>query len=141
LADGFEITNLSGVLRWITEGGDKIEKAGAYALSQVALAVESQAKKNFQGKHQQKGTSWIPKGHITGTPDYPNVRSGNLKRSIRTTVAKGLPGYTATVEPGMIYARNVEVKLGYEFMRPAANKVRAQAQTIFTQAFKRKMGF
>ena len=136
-----EITNLSGVMRWLTEGGDKIEKAGVYALAQVALKVESEAKKNFQGKHRQVGRGWDPREHIVGSPDYPNVRTGNLRRSIRTTVTKGMPGYTATVEPGMIYARNVEVKLGYEFMRPAAKKVSAEAQSIFTQAFKRKMGF
>jgi hypothetical protein len=146
MASDAELTNLSGVMRFLSLQGDKVEKAGAYALGQVALAVESQAKHNFQGKHSQKGVTkggnarWSPSGHITGSPDYPNVRTGNLKRSIRTTVTKGLPGYVATVEPWMVYARNVEVKLGYQFMRPAAATVRRQAQSIFTRAFARKMG-
>jgi hypothetical protein len=146
LSDGFEITNLSGVIRFLTQNTEKVEKAAVYALGQVALAVEAQAKHNFQGVHRQNGVTkggyplWEPRGHIQGFPDYPNVRTGALRRSIRTRMESGARGYTAIVEPGMIYARNVEVKLGYQFMRPARNEVAKQADQIFTKAFKRKMG-
>jgi hypothetical protein len=134
------ITNLSQVISQMTKEMNSIEKAAFYALSRVALAVERQAKMNFQGKHRIDGMTkggyprWKPPGHIGGS--FPNVRSGNLRSSIRTTM-KGFGAWTAEVGPGMEYAHYVESR--YPYMHPAAKKVRPQANRIFTEAFLKRV--
>lgn len=121
-----------------------LESAVRYAVGQTALAIETQAKNNFQGAHSRVGNSWRPSGHIPGSPDYPNVRTGNLRRSINTTVRDGLGTYSAMVGPSMVYARAVELGNGrggngYPYMEPAYRQLKPQVNQIFRNALVRRM--
>jgi hypothetical protein len=110
------ITNLSDVLAGFQATEDKIELAVQYAISVTGLAVERQAKVNASGR------------------PGPNVRTGNLRRSITTSqVQKGFTNlYTVNVSATMVYARAVELghprwKPGvkYPYLGPAASNLQA----------------
>lgn len=110
------ITNLSDVLTGFDATEDKIELAIQYAISMTGLAVERQAKKNAQGR------------------PGPNVRTGNLWRSITTSaVQTGFQGmYAVDVSATMVYARAVELghprwKPGvkYPYLGPAASNLQS----------------
>lgn len=137
-------TNIGKTISALTAEKDAIEKAAAYAVAQVALSFEAQAKRNFQGVHSRVGNSWKPSGHISGSPDYPNVRTGNLRRSITTTVRTGFGSYSASVSPTMVYARAVELGngrggAGYPYMEPAYRYVLPQANDIFIRNMLRRL--
>jgi hypothetical protein len=87
-----------------------------YAIAMTGLAVERQAKVNASGR------------------PGPNVRTGNLRRSITTSsVQKGFTNlYSVNVSATMIYARAVELghprwKPGvkYPYLGPAASNLQA----------------
>lgn len=110
------ITNLSDVLAGFNATEDKIELAVQYAIAMTGLAVERQAKTNASGR------------------PGPNVRTGNLRRSITTSsVQKGFTNlYSVNVSATMIYARAVELghprwKPGvkYPYLGPAASNLQA----------------
>lgn len=110
------ITNLSDVLAGFDATEDKIELAVQYAIAITGLAVERQAKVNASGR------------------PGPNVRTGNLRRSITTSsVQKGFTNlYSVNVSATMIYARAVELghprwKPGvkYPYLGPAASNLQA----------------
>jgi hypothetical protein len=122
----------------------------------VGLAVERQAKLNFQGtRSYEKRTSKngrpylvvTPKKHVGGSG--PNTVTGNLKRSIKTTYRTGFGVYTAEVGPTMIYARQVEKGGGnwpsgvkYPYLEPAALMLlrSGKINRIFTTAVREKLG-
>jgi hypothetical protein len=76
--------------------------------------------------------SLIVGGHKMGTPtpsrpgQPPTNVTGNLRRSISSNVQQGFGlSYTATVGPGMIYSRSLELGMGknnvkYPFVFPTA---------------------
>ena len=110
------ITNLSDVLAGFDATEDKIELAVQYAIAMTGLAVERQTKVNASGR------------------PGPNVRTGNLRRSITTSsVQKGFTNlYSVNVSATMIYARAVELghprwKPGvkYPYLGPAASNLQA----------------
>lgn len=110
------ITNLSDVLAGFDATEDKIELAVQHAIAMTGLAVERQAKVNASGR------------------PGPNVRTGNLRRSITTSsVQKGFTNlYSVNVSATMIYARAVELghprwKPGvkYPYLGPAASNLQA----------------
>jgi hypothetical protein len=121
----------------------------------VGLAVERQAKLNFQGTRSyekrvsKKGNPWLkitPPRHVGGSG--PNTVTGNLKRSIKTTYRVGLGVYTAEVGPTMIYARQVEKGGGkwppgvkYPYLEPAALMLlrSGKINRIFTTAVNEKL--
>ncbi len=122
------ITNLSDVLAGFDATEDKIELAVQYAIAMTGLAVERQAKVNASGR------------------PGPNVRTGNLRRSITTSsVQKGFTNlYSVNVSATMIYARAVELghprwKPGvkYPYLGPAARNLSANGtlNRVFTSAF------
>lgn len=134
----------SNLINALKAKSHNLEMAVSYAVSQTALAVEAQAKRNFQGAHSRRGNSWVPAGHIPGSPDFPNVRTGNLRRSITTTVREGLGSYSAVVGPTMVYARAVELGngrggAGYPYMEPAYRMMKPQVNRIFRDALLRRM--
>lgn len=144
MTDGFKLTikNRNELIAAIKERGDKIEAAAVYGLSQVAFAVESEAKKNFGPPHARG------MGHQPWGGRGPNVVTGALRRSIRTELKarQGFGSYEAKVFPTMIYSRAVELgnpkwKSGakYPYLSPAAATVRRKANKIFTDAVARKM--
>ena len=150
------IRNLQEVLAAIDGAAEKIEQGAQLGIMRVGLAVERQAKLNFQGtRSYEKRTSKngrpylviTPKNHVGGSG--PNTVTGNLKRSIKTTYRVGLGVYTAEVGPTMIYARQVEKGGGkwppgvkYPYLEPAAlSLLRSGKLTrIFSTAVKEKLG-
>ena len=110
------ITNLADVLAGFQVTEDKIELGVQYAITMTGLAVERQAKINASGR------------------PGPNVRTGNLRRSITTSaVEKGFSSmYSVEVSATMVYARAVELghprwKPGvkYPYLGPAASNLQA----------------
>jgi hypothetical protein len=135
------VKNVDQVTRGLTLDVSKAEQAGFYALGQVALAVEREAKINAA----QGGTH--ARGQKTGaTPGSGPARvTGALQRSIQTEVRKGFGTYEAEVYPTMIYARAVELGhpkwgpgVNYPYLLPAGRKISKRANDLFTQAFKRR---
>lgn len=122
------ITNLNEVLAGFNTTQDKLEAAVQFAVTMSAARVESQAEKNASGR------------------PGPNVRTGNLRRSITSSkVNVGFNGiYSVDVSATMVYARAVELghprwKPGvkYPYLGPAANSLQADGtlSRIFTSAF------
>lgn len=107
------IANLSEVLSDVNTYGAKAEEAVRQAVFIAGLAVEAQAKQNASGR------------------PGPNVRTGNLRRSITThAMPKGFGTYEAEVRATMVYSRAVEFghprwKPGvkYPYLGPAARKL------------------
>jgi hypothetical protein len=150
------IKNLKEVLAAIDGSAEKIEQGAQLGIMRVGLAVERQAKLNFQGtRSYEKRTSKNGRPYLVTTPPKhvggsgPNTVTGNLKRSIKTTYRVGLGVYTAEVGPTMIYARQVEKGGGnwpagvkYPYLEPAAlSLLRSGKLTrIFSTAVKEKLG-
>jgi hypothetical protein len=151
------IKNLQDVLAAIDGAAEKIEQGAQLGVMRVGLAVERQAKLNFQGTRsyekrvsKKTGNPWLkitPPRHVGGSG--PNTVTGNLKRSIKTTYRVGLGVYTAEVGPTMIYARQVEKGGGnwpagvkYPYLEPAALMLlrSGKINRIFTTAVKEKLG-
>lgn len=140
MSDSVTIKNLSEVLSGLTKYEDKLIQAAVYGLSQVAFAIEREAKKNIQGRHPRG------QGHIPGTGPGPNNMTGALRRSIHTEIKQGFGNYVASVFPTMEYSRAVELgnprwKSGvkYPYLMPAKDSVTPKANQIFTNAVVRKM--
>jgi len=150
------ITNLKDILAAIDGTAEKIAQGAQLGIMRVGLAVERQAKLNFQGTRSYKkrvsknGRAYIvtdPPRHVGGSG--PNTVTGNLKRSIKTTYRSGLGVYTAEVGPTMIYARQVEKGGGkwpagvkYPYLEPAALMLlrNGTLTRVFTTAVREKMG-
>lgn len=150
------IKNLQDVLAAIDGAAEKIEQGAQLGIMRVGLAVERQAKLNFQGtrsyskKVSKNGLPYLvitPRKHVGGSG--PNTVTGNLKRSIKTTYRKGLGVYTAEVGPTMIYARQVEKGGGkwpagvkYPYLEPAALMLlrNGTINRVFATAVKERLG-
>ena len=150
------IKNLKDVLAAIDGAAEKIEQGAQLGIMRVGLAVERQAKLNFQGTRSyekrvsKNGRPYLvitPKNHVGGSG--PNTVTGNLKRSIKTTYRVGLGVYTAEVGPTMIYARQVEKGGGkwppgvkYPYLEPAALMLLRSGKLtrIFSTAVREKLG-
>jgi hypothetical protein len=150
------IKNLKEVLAAIDGSAEKIAQGAQLGVMRVGLAVERQAKLNFQGTRsyekrvsKKTGRPWLkvtPSKHVGGSG--PNT-VGNLKRSIKTTYRVGLGVYTAEVGPTMIYSRQVEKGGGkwpagvkYPYLEPAALMLlrSGKINRIFVAAIKEKLG-
>ena len=121
------IPNLSEVISGIQKTAAQIDQAVAQAIQITGLAVERQAKQNASGR------------------PGPNVRTGNLRRSITTSMPiKGFgESYSVVVSATMVYARAVELghprwKPGvkYPYLGPAARNLSANGtlNRVFTSA-------
>jgi hypothetical protein len=136
-----DVKGLDQVIRALTIDATKAEQAGFYALGQVALAVEREAKLNAaQGGTHARGvkTSAVP-------GSGPARVTGALQRSIHTEVRKGFGTYEADVFPTMVYSRAVELGLpkwgpgvNYPYLIPAGKKISKRANEIFTNAFAKR---
>ena len=133
MSDTITVKNLNQVLAGLTAYEGKLMQAVVYGLSQVAFAVEAEAKKG-----------WSPR-HAPGTPTTamrggkPASISGNLRRSIHTEIKQGFGNYVAEVGPTMVYARRVELEYDYPYMQPAYVSMKPRANNIFSAAVKRRM--
>lgn len=141
MANNFSVKNIEKVTQQLTASLGRAEQAAVYALGQVALVIERDAKKNASTGQHKRG-----EGHIPGTGPGPNIVTGALRRSIQTTMTrKGFGTYTAEVYPTMIYARAVELgnpnwKSGvkYPYLIPAGKNVAKRANSIFTFNFRKR---
>jgi hypothetical protein len=150
------IKNLNEVLAAIDGASDKISQGAQIGVMRVGLAVERQAKLNFQGtRSYEKRVSKNGRPYIVTTPPKhvggsgPNTVTGNLKRSIKTTFRVGFDKYIAEVGPTMIYARQVEKGGGkwpsglkYPYLEPAALLLlrSGKINRIFATAIREKLG-
>lgn len=126
------IENLNDVMASFAKTEARFDAAVQFALNQTSLTLESQAK-----------------GNASGRPG-PNVRTGNLRRSIKAEPArKGFQGqYEAEVSATMVYARAVEFghprwKPGvkYPYLGRAARDLSSNGtlSRVFTTALADKM--
>jgi hypothetical protein len=153
---GIIIKNLKDVLAAIDGVESKIQQGAQVGIMRAGLAVERQAKLNFQGtRSYEKRTSKNGRAYLVITPPKhvggsgPNTVTGNLKRSIKTTYRVGFGNYIAEVGPTMIYARQVEKGGGnwrsgvkYPYLEPAALMLlrNGTINRIFITAVKEKLG-
>ena len=141
------ITNLDDVLKAINGAATKIEQGAEIGVMRAGLEIERRAKKNFVGTRKykimtsKKGNTYLkinPPRHTGGK--YPNVVTGNLRRSIHTSYTRGAGKYTAMVGSSMIYARSVELgnkknpAIKYPYLEPAA--LDAVRSGVLTRIFK-----
>lgn len=115
----------------------EMDNAIKFATTQVGQVAASQMQSLIVGRHKP-GT---PTPSMPGEP--PSNITGNLRRSIRSTVT-GFGGiYTATVGPYMVYARALEFGhpdwesgVKYPFVAPTATIMQAndRAKNIFVNA-------
>lgn len=140
MTDSFEVNvkNQTALIAALAGKKSQYEQAALYGITQVAFAIEAEAKGMFQGTHKRG------EKHVANSTGGPNVVTGALRRSIHTEVRKGFGSYAATVFPTMIYSRAVEWGKGssgvkYPYLTPAVAKVRPKANSIFTAAVARKM--
>lgn len=149
------IKNLQDILAAIDGSAEKIAQGAQLGIMRVGLAVERQAKLNFQGTRSYKrrvsknGRPYLvitPPKHIGGSG--PNTVTGNLKRSIKTTYRQGFETYAVEVGPTLIYSRQVEKGGGkwpsgvkYPYLEPAALMLlnNGTLTRIFSTAVKEKL--
>jgi hypothetical protein len=98
-----------------------IDEAVKETVTRSAVKLVAEAQSNFQGSHARG----MP--HIGGL--FPNIVSGNLRRSIQAEPITrfGTADYGTSVGPRMIYGRRVELgfkgSAKYPFFKPAVDKV------------------
>jgi HK97 gp10 family phage protein len=115
---------------------DSLTAAGR-ALAKVATDYQRLAFDNASGPHVKSGPHkpWAGAG--------PNVRTGFLRRSIKTGSLrrKGFPSYEIDVTAGASYSRKVEEGTAhtgkYPFMRPAFVTIEKKIDSIFLTAYRR----
>jgi L,D-peptidoglycan transpeptidase YkuD (ErfK/YbiS/YcfS/YnhG family) len=134
MSDEISVSGLEQALTQLGALGTKLDSALKYGIDAIALAVQRTAQNGLTSVQNNTG-----KGHIGGAGGFPNRRTGALAGSVRTeSTRKGFGEYEATVQPGMIYARRLETGAGwsvnYPYMRPSADYVRKQAESIFLSA-------
>ena len=121
----------------------KIEQAAMKALGYLGLAFQAEAQSNAKGPFNSGGP------HIPWDKPGPNVRTGNLVRSIRSTmpIRKGFGSYSVGVRPSVYYAGWVEngssswpSGVNYPYMKPAYDALLPKSKQIFTSAYKRFRG-
>jgi len=153
---GIIVKNLAEVLAAIDGTKTKIEQGAQLGIMRAGLAVERQAKMNFQGtRSYEKRVSKNGRGYLVVTPPKhqggsgPNTVTGNLKRSIKTTYRVGFGNYIAEIGPTMIYGRQVEKGGGnwrsgvkYPYLEPAALMLlkNGTINRVFMTAVKEKLG-
>ena len=116
----------------------RVDAANRLSTVEVAAEVERAAKNNFEG-HHRRGEPRVP-----NASNKPNVVTGTLRRSIRSTGVQRLAGgYTSTVGPTVIYGRRVELGFkgadsrgrrynqpAYPFFGPGVKEVRLRVHEI-----------
>lgn len=121
------VSNLDKILADLNTYENKADQAIKGAIFEAAAALEAEAQKNASGR------------------PGPNVRTGNLRRSIKAeTPIRGFGGtYTSEVRATMVYARAVEFghprwKPGvkYPYLGPAAKRLsdNGTLSRVFTMA-------
>jgi hypothetical protein len=98
----------------------------------ASAMVVREAMANFEGSHK-KNQPRVPNAN-----NRPNIVTGNLRRSIRSSGIVSLGGarFEATAGPTAIYGRRVELgynnRGSYPFFGPAVKATRARMQEVAT---------
>jgi hypothetical protein len=120
-----------------------IEETAMKALGYLGLAFQAEAMKNASGPFNSGGP------HIEWGNPGPNVRTGQLRKSIRSTMPRreGFGTYVVGVGPSIYYASWVEngnsswpSGVKYPYMEPAFISLKPKAARIFSEAYKRLRG-
>jgi hypothetical protein len=133
MSDEISLSGLEQALTQLGTLGTRLDIALKYGVDSIALAVQRTAQQGLLQVQNPGGP------HIGGAGGFPNRRTGQLASSVRTeSIRKGFGEYKATVQPGTVYARRLETGAGwsvnYPYMRPSADYVRQQAESIFLSA-------
>lgn len=114
---------------------DKINQSNVMFLS---AWLEAEAKRNFEGAHK-RGRPRVPNSN-----NRPNIVTGNLRRSIRSSTLMhwGRGGWVKEVGPTAIYGRRVEMGFkgadsrgrvynqpAYPYFGPAVKRLRPVAES------------
>ncbi len=116
----------------------RVDAATMATVVMVGADLEKRAKNNFEGSHRRN------EPRVPNAENKPNVVTGTLRRSIRSTpIAKFGGGYMTSVGPNTEYGRRVELgfvgtdSLGrrynqppYPYFGPAVTEVRVNASVI-----------
>lgn len=116
----------------------RVDAATAVTVVQAGALTEAKAKANFEGSHK-RGEPRVP-----NSDNKPNIVTGTLRRSIRSTPTVRLAGgYSVMVGPTTEYGRRVELgfvgqdSLGrrynqppYPYFGPAVEEVRVEAHAL-----------
>lgn len=133
MSDEISVEGLSAALNDLGVLGKKLDDALKFGIDQIALAVDRTVKTGLLQVQNPGGP------HIGGAGGFPNRRTGQLASSIQVKSNRiGFGEYESTVEPGTVYARRLETGAGwsvnYPYMRPSADFIRPQAESIFLSA-------
>jgi len=115
----------------------KVAVAGREAVATASAMLIADAMSNFIGAHSKR------EPRIPNSSNRPNVVTGNLRRSIRSTgiTQTGRAAFEAEVGPTAEYGRAVEMGYGnrgaYPFFGPAAKRIREMMPDISTTIFAR----
>lgn len=135
--------NDSAVVADLKNMDAKIEAAAMKALGYLGVAFQAEAQDNAKGPFNSGGP------HIPWDKPGPNRRTGNLVRSIRSTVPIriGFGSYSVGVGPSVYYASMVEngtarwgAGVNYPYMKPAYVAMLPKAKLVFMSAYKRFRG-
>lgn len=139
-----EVEGLEAFSRAVAAMQRRIDGAGRGIVAEGLAVVERAAKGNFEGSH--------PPGfpHVGGSK--PNVVTGNLRRSIRSTPARraGVASWEGETGPTTVYGRRIE--LGYPgggtgpghqrtrpfpYLKPAADDSHKRLQAVAVKRWAR----
>ena len=133
----------AGLIAGLKGYDEKVAAAAGKALGFLGLAFQAEAQANAKGPFNPGGP------HIPWSKPGPNVRTGNLVRSIRSTKPRreGFGNYVVGVGPSIYYAAIVEngssrwgSGVNYPYMKPAYEATLPKAERIFLTAYKRFRG-
>lgn len=132
-------TGVNEAIAAFREMDKRVDAASFVSVVQVGAEVEARAKQNFVGAHKAH------ERHVqNGPPERPNIVTGTLRRSIRSTpIVRLAGGYTSTVGPTTEYGRRVELGFkgtdsrgrnyaqpAFPYFGPAVKEVRVRAREI-----------
>ena len=120
-----------------------VTEAAGKALGYLGVAYQAEAQKNANGPFNSGGP------HIPWSGAGPNKRTGNLIRSIHSTMPQreGFGNYKVGIGPSIYYAAMVEngtsrwgAGVNYPYMQPAFKTMLPKAERIFLTAYRRFRG-
>lgn len=119
----------------------RVDSANRVSTVEVGAEVERAAKNNFEGAHRRN------EPRVPNASNRPNIVTGTLRRSIRSTGIQRLAGgYSTTVGPTVVYGRRVELGFrgtdsigrrynqpAYPYFGPGVKEVRLRVGEISTR--------
>ncbi len=119
----------------------RVDSAGRASTVEVAAEVERAAKNNFEGAHKRN------EPRVPNSSNKPNIVTGRLRGSIRSTGVQRLAGgWTSAVGPTVVYGRRVELGFkgtdsigrkynqpAYPYFGPGVKEVRLRVAAISTR--------